>query len=75
MPSQNLPQFHEKSKLQGDKLITNDTPYSINDIQNLPIELAAYKAAEKSDNNHITFAGELSPYSNFHISAFTINNH
>ena len=63
-----------KSKLQGDKLIINSTLYSVDGIPNLSIELAAYKVAEKSYNSHIAFASELSPYSNFHISAFTINN-
>ena len=60
--------------MEGDKLIINDTPYRVDNIPNLSPELVAYKAAEKSNDSHIAFAGELSPYSNFHISAFTINN-
>ena len=35
--------------------------------------LAAYKATEKSNDTHIVFSGELSPYSNFHHSPFIIN--
>ena len=61
-----LPDYREHTKLQGDKLIINGIPYGVNDLHRLPIELAAYKAAQKEDENTIVFHGELSPYSNFH---------
>ena len=48
--------------------------YSIDDIHKLPSDLATYCAAEKCDDETIPFHGELSPYSNFHPSPFTINN-
>ena len=32
-----------------------------------------YKAAEKSNDTHLVFAGDLGPYSNFHHSPFVIN--
>ena len=47
--------------------------YKVDDIPNLPPDLAAYKAAEKSNDTHLVFAGDLSPYSNFHHSPFEIN--
>ena len=68
-----LPNYREKSKLVADKLIINGVTYGVDDIHSLPPELAAYKVAEKSNDTHIVFAGELSPYSNFHKSPFTIN--
>ena len=67
-----LPDYRERTKLQGDKLIINGIPYGVNDLHQLPVELAAYKAAQKEDENTIVFNGELSPYSNFHPSPFTI---
>ena len=57
----------------NDKLIIKGTTYKVKDIANLPSDLAAYKAAEKSNDTHIVFAGDLSPYSNLHRSPFTIN--
>ena len=48
--------------------------YSVDDIHKLPSDLATYCAAEKCDDETIPFHGELSPYSNFHPSPFTINN-
>ena len=68
-----LPNYREKSKLVADKLIINGVIYGVDNIHSLPPELAAYKVAEKSNDTHIVFAGELSPYSNFHKSPFTIN--
>ena len=57
----------------SDKLIINGISYGIDNIHTLPLELVAYKAAEKSNETHLVFAGELSPYSNLHKSPFTIN--
>ena len=70
--AKSLPAYHEKSRLDGNKLLINGTRYSIDELDRLPAEIAAYKAAEKSNDSHIIFAGELSPYSNFHPSSFTI---
>ena len=64
--AKSLTEYHDKCKMDNDRLIINGTPYGVNDIPNLPQDLAAYKAAEKSNDTHIVFAGELSPYSNFH---------
>ena len=57
----------------ADKLFINGISYGVDDIPTLPPELAAYKAAERSNETHLVFAGELSPYSNMHKSPFIIN--
>ena len=67
-----IPEYRECTKLQGDKLIINGIPYGVQDLHRLPVELAAYKAVQKEDENTIVFHGELSPYSNFHPSPFVI---
>ena len=68
-----MPQYREKSKMVADKLFINGISYGVDDIPTLPPELAAYKAAERSNETHLVFAGELSPYSNMHKSPFIIN--
>ena len=68
-----LPQYREKSKLQGEKLVINGTHYGVKDLGGLPPDLAAYKAAQKSDTLLIVFHGELSPYSNFHNATFVVD--
>ena len=59
----------------ADKLIINGISYRVDDIPTLPPDLAAYNAAEKSNDTHLVFAGELSPCSNLHRSPFNINEH
>ena len=59
--------------MQGDKLIINGVKYTMNNFGELPTTLTAYKAAEKSNDTHIVFHGELSSDSNFHPSQFMVN--
>ena len=47
--------------------------YGVKDITNFPVDLAAYKAVQKSDSTSIVFHGQLSPYSNFHSAPFIID--
>ena len=61
--------------MEGDHLVINGTNYGTEDIHKLPSALVGYIAAQKEDDNTIAFMGELSLYSNFHHSKFTINNH
>ena len=71
--AKSLPEYHDKCRLTGDKLVINFISYQIEDISKLPPDLAAFKSSEKSNDTHLVFAGELSPYSNFHPSPFIIN--
>ena len=71
--AKSLPEYHDKCRLTGDKLVINGISYRIEDISKLPPDLAAFKSSEKSNETHLVFAGELSPYSNFHPSPFIIN--
>ena len=71
--AKSLPQYREKSRLQGDKLVINGTHYGVKDISRLPLDLAAYKAAQQTVSTTIVFHGELSPYLNFHSAPFVID--
>ena len=72
MPSLEIHQNKDKCKIQGDKLIIHGVKYSMENIGDLSSEIAAYKVAKRSNNSHILFHGELSPYSNFHPGKFTL---
>ena len=61
-------------KIQGDKLIVDGVKYSMDNIGELPSEIAVFKVAEKSNDSHTVFHGELSPYSNFHPGKFTLDD-
>ena len=70
-----LPEYREKSTMEGDHLVINGIAYGLHDIGKLSQALSGYKAAQKEDDHTIAFMEELSPYSNFHKSKFTINSH
>ena len=46
----------------------------MDNIGELPTEIAAFKMTEKSNDSHTIFHGELSPYSNFHPGKFTLDD-
>ena len=66
------PAYKDKSKIQGDKLIVDGVKYSLENVGDLPPEIAAYKVAERSNDTHLVFHGKLSPYSNFHPGKFNL---
>ena len=67
------PKYKDKCKLQGDKLVVDGVKYTVNTLGSLPLELAAYQAAEKRDDKALVFHGEWSPYSKFHPSPFLVD--
>ena len=68
------PNYKDKCRLQGDKLVINGIHYMVNDLHQLPPELVAYKAAQRTDSHSLVFHGELSPFSNFHETPFVYDN-
>ena len=67
--------YKDKCRLENDTLVLDGNRFSINDIPTLPEEVAAYKSAQKVDDEKIAFHGEFSPFSNFHKSPFTWKDH
>ena len=63
----------DKSRMEGDKLVIDGKCYSMGNLSSLPQDIRAYLATEKSNNTHVAFQGELSPYRNFHPCRFTVN--
>ena len=63
--------YKDKCRIQGDKLIVDGMKYTMDNIGELPTEIAASKAAEMTSDMHLIFHGELSPYGNFHPRRFT----
>ena len=69
--AKNSQKYKDKCRLENDILVLNGNRYTIDDIATLPEEVAAYKSAQKVDDNRLAFHGEFSPFSNFHKSPFT----
>ena len=72
--AKSLHHYREKSKRDRNRLIVNGTSYTVQELHQLPTELAPYKASQISTDLVIGFQGELSPWSNFHYSPFDIDN-
>ena len=70
--AKSMPHYKDKSRMEGDRLVINGNHYSMDNLSSLRQELPAYLATERSNNTHIAFQGELSPYSNFHPCRFTV---
>ena len=73
--AKSLSEYRNKCKLSGDRLVINGINYTVNDLHNLPKDLAPYKAAQQENHQFIAFHGEHSPWSNFHQSPFEIDGH
>ena len=67
------PKYKDKCKLQGDKLVVDCVKYTVDTLGSLPLELSAYQAAEKRNDKALVFHGEWLPYSNFHLSPFSVD--
>ena len=65
--------YKDKCKLQGDKLVVDGVKYTVDTLGSLPLELSAYQAAEKRNDDALVFHGEWLPYSNFHLSPFSVD--
>ena len=68
--AKNSQKYKDKCRLENDILVLDGNRYTIDDIATLPEEVAAYKSAQKVDDNSLAFHGEFSPFSNFHKSPF-----
>ena len=68
--AKNSQKYKDKCRLENDILVLDGNRYTIDDIATLPKEVAAYKSAQKVDDNSLAFHGEFSPFSNFHKSPF-----
>ena len=67
------PKYRDKCNLRGDKLMVDGVKYTVDNLGDLPIELAAYQATEKHNDTTLVFHGEWSPFSNFHPSPFLMD--
>ena len=48
-----LPDYQEKSRIEGDHLVINGTIYGLHDLHKLPPALSSYKVAQKEDDHTI----------------------
>ena len=59
--------------MDGDTLIIQGRKYTTKNLHSLPSDISGYKASSKESETSLAFFGELSPFSNFNISPFTLH--
>ena len=69
--AKSLPEYRTKCKLENDRLIINGINYTENDLQ-ITTRISSLQSSQKSNTEIIGFHGELSPWSNFHLSPFQL---
>ena len=61
-------------KMEGHHLVIKGTKYDISNIHELPSEISGMAATQKTDDDMVCYFGQLSPFSNFHMSNFIVDD-
>ena len=70
--AQDMPKYQGRCRLDGGILILNGKRYEKENIHQLPHELSGFHVSSRTNSSTFGFFGELSPFSNFHQSRFTL---
>ena len=70
--AQDMPKYQGRCRLDGGTLILHGKRYEKENIHQLPDELSGFHISSKTNPTTFGFFGELSPFSNFHQSWFTL---
>ena len=66
--------YRKRSRMEDDKVVIKGKHYGLNNLDELPADLEAFKVTTKEDNNTIVFFGELNLLSNFHPAKFIVDD-
>ena len=67
-----LDEYKKQSRLDDDKIVLKDKPYTVYTLNQLPEELNVFKVTSKEDQDTVGFFGEINPLSNFHPATFQL---
>ena len=70
--AKNKPKYKTKSRMEDDKVVIKGKHYGLNNLDELPSDLEAFKVTSRESQDIIGFYGELNPLSNFHPAEFTM---
>ena len=60
--------------MEGHHLVIKGTKYDISSIHELLSEISSMAATQKSDDNMVNYFGQVSPFINFHVSNFIVDD-
>ena len=70
--AKNKPKYKTRSRMEDDKVVIKGKHYGLDNLEELPSDLEAFKVTSRESHDVIGFFGELNPLSNFHPAEFTI---
>ena len=71
--ARNHKDYKKKCKLEESTLTIRGWEFTLNNLDQLPEELNAFKCTSKSDEAKVGFFGAISPLSNFHPAPFSLD--
>ena len=71
--ARHLKDYKKKCKLEESTLTIWGQKFTLNNLEQLPDQLNAFKCTSKTDNNTVGFFGAINPLSNFHPAPFSLD--
>ena len=72
--AKNKPKYKTRSRMEDDKVVIKGKHYGLDNLDELPSDLEAFKVTSRENQDIIGFFGELNPLSNFHPAEFTVGD-
>ena len=71
--ARHLKDYKKKCKLEESTLTIRGRKFTLNNLEQLPDQLSAFKCTSKADDNTVGFFGAINPLSNFHPAPFRLD--
>ena len=71
--ARHLKDYKKKCKLEESTLTIRGRKFTLNNLEQLPDQLNAFKCTSKADDNTVGFFGAINPLSNFHPAPFRLD--
>ena len=71
--ARHLKDYKKKCKLEESTLTIQGQKFTLNNLEQLPDQLNAFKCTSKTDDTTVGFFGAINPLSNFHPAPFSID--
>ena len=70
--ARHLKDYKKKCKLEESTLTIQGRKFTLNNLEQLPDQLNAFKCTSKMDDTTVGFLGAINPLSNFHPAPFSL---
>ena len=67
--------YKGKCKIEGHHFVIKGTKYDISNIHKLLSQISGMAATQNTDDDTVCYFGQLSPFRNFHVSNFIVDDY